>query len=756
MTAIVLLALLASTQATAAEAATAALDPRIAIVEAQSAGRNPRQALDQVERVIAEQPEWSRQVGLPYLEGRLLSRIGRNNDALQVFIRSARLSPDFQSEALLEVARGQMQAGHPEVAAGVLAAILRSPASEEQRGEAASLMVLSLNQGADCGVLARVPIEDQGVTARRRLEIARIDCQLVKRSDEKAILLGLLTQNGRDLVSMAAADRLNARWGPGLDDSERTLLGNTFHQHRDFKNAVLYLEPVVSRLPRAIDRKDFDLYYSYVRSWFWQGEFERAESGYTDLAARSERSEDQARSLYNRARSLELLGNWQLAAEQYRRAFLTDEFGDLSGSAMLAALRLEWRRGRETEADDLLVRLPSDRRWRAELSRTRLFLASSDIVRGRGDRAGYWLKRAESSKLDTLEVSYWSGRLAELENQDGVAVRHYFAVLLADAYHPLARSALTRLRTPSLVEAAAQSVQGFTLGHNLRELALAAIVLDPGHPATSIAGERLRERLLAGRTTRAVLELETVPTAEWPLWQSALSTPAERFLALGLWREGESAVRTHFPLDNLRLAYTAAQGLASDDRPNRSIYIAEILADRIPRDIPPWFLPSDLRKLIYPAPWSDIVQRETTAADVDPFLLLAILREESRFDRQATSPASARGLAQFIYPTAVQIAAEIGLANFSSEDLEDPKIAIRLAAAYLAKLDREFDPNTLAMVAAYNAGETQVKLWQALCFSQEPEEFYSKIGFKETRDYVGKVLRSRNQYREIHGKALRP
>ena len=54
------------------------------------------------------------------------------------------------------------------------------------------------------------------------------------------------------------------------------------------------------------------------------------------------------------------------------------------------------------------------------------------------------------------------------------------------------------------------------------------------------------------------------------------------------------------------------------------------------------------------------------------------------------------------------------------------------------------------MVAAYNAGENQAELWRSYCFSREPEEYFSKVGFAETRGYLSKVLESRAQYARLY------
>jgi soluble lytic murein transglycosylase len=135
----------------------------------------------------------------------------------------------------------------------------------------------------------------------------------------------------------------------------------------------------------------------------------------------------------------------------------------------------------------------------------------------------------------------------------------------------------------------------------------------------------------------------------------------------------------------------------------------------------------------------------------DAYLLYAIMREESRFDRYALSPAAARGLTQFILPTANRMASEVGLTTPIDPDLlYQPSVAISLGAAYLADLESEFDGALPATVAAYNAGEFQSRLWSAYCFSNEEAEYLTKVGFKETSAYLERVLRSREHYRELY------
>src|SRR5437660_2131251 len=115
-------------------------------------------------------------------------------------------------------------------------------------------------------------------------------------------------------------------------------------------------------------------------------------------------------------------------------------------------------------------------------------------------------------------------------------------------------------------------------------------------------------------------------------------------------------------------------------------------------------LPLSLHVLLYPRYCYDAIVDDAKKFGTDPTLLLAIMREESRFNPRAKSEAAARGLLQFIITTALQIGREIGVVNITPEDLYDPRVIIRLGAKYIGTLQQRFDGDHYAASAAYNAG----------------------------------------------------
>jgi soluble lytic murein transglycosylase len=256
--------------------------------------------------------------------------------------------------------------------------------------------------------------------------------------------------------------------------------------------------------------------------------------------------------------------------------------------------------------------------------------------------------------------------------------------------------------------------------------------------------------MVQDRGARSYLDLEVAPAAEWPLWSAPLRTGEEMILALGIWDYGAGAVRRHFPVQEPRLAFTASALLARVGETRRSILIAEVLENQIPKRIPELLRGEELGRLLYPLAHGELLVRESRRQGVDPLLLASIIREESRYDAAALSAASARGLTQFVQPTAQRIARQLGLPQVSPADLYRPEVSIALGAAYLGELGRRYDGTAPQVVAAYNAGEPQAELWRSYCRSAEVEEYYTKVGFSETRGYLTRVLGSWARYHSLY------
>jgi soluble lytic murein transglycosylase len=732
-------------------AAVTVADPRPALIEMQLAGRQ-RDALARVERELAERPEASQKLGLDYLRGHLLDALEDPRGSSDAFAAAMARTPELGAYSRYRLALEQESKGHPEVAAGLVAGVVdsRRPALLK---DAVQLLSRTLAAGGDCRLLGGLKLEELPTAQRRVLTLSQADCALRSGARELArgILVALLEENRNDDTARAAAERLAGLVSEREGGRLPLLLGLVFHQHRDFERALTQLHRALDPAEGLTEREVSEGRYAQGRSHFWQERYAPAAVVFGGLASLSRRPEDRSRSLYQQGRSYELLGEWDLAAESFRRAYMAQPEGEWSAAALFSILRLRWRRGAETQVSDIYDLLTSRREWREQALRASLFLASSDIVRGRHDRARAWLDRVpRETPEEKLEVAYWRGRTAELERDPVGAVAAYLEALRIELYHPLAQAARVRLGSDFLTKAATTEARRMAASDRFDDLYGAWLILGSGSETGKKAWRRAREILLADRTKAPLLKLTEVPVRSWPLWEAPVRRPEEMLLSLGILHEGAPAVREQFPISEPSLAFTGCRLLARGGEYERSILLAETLRLRAGERVPLIFQPRELHELLYPSPYHDILVTQTRLRGVPPTLLAAIIREESRYDRFALSPAAARGLTQFTLPTARRIAADIELTRLDPEDLYRPEIALALGAAYVANLLKDFHGAAHVSVAAYNAGEPQAGLWRSYCFSPEMAEFFTKVTFQETRSYLRRVLTSRVHYDELY------
>jgi soluble lytic murein transglycosylase len=731
----------------------AVADPRPELVELQLAGQT-RQALARVEQELAERPEASRKLGLEYLQGHLLDTLGRFPDATDAFVRTLAAASKLKLYGYYRLAVDQDRLGHPEVAAGLVAATAAGDPASPLLPEAVRLLDRTLAEGGDCQILRRLRAESMPAPQRREIQLAQGDCALRTHYPEiaRSLLVSLIEESRDDEIARLAAERLAAMISESEHGRVPMLIGFTFQQHGDFEGALRLLQRAAGK-GNALSARD--AYETQLRT----GQILRAEQRYTEaslafvrLATLAKTSADRARALYEEARSHELRGDWPAADKRYRQAYAAEPQGSSwAASALLSALRLEWRAGTEDPALSLYEKLIADPKWRSETARAALFLAASDLVRGRRDRAGAWLARARlGGRDDRVEADYWSGRQAELETNGKEAVARYLDVLRADPHHPLARSAQARLAAEPLARATAAEGRHLAASGRLDDLYSAWLLLG-GDAAGKAALRRVEQLLLADRRAAPYLRLAEVPVRRWPLWEKPLDRAEEMLLALGVWHEGGAAVRDRFPLSDPSLAFTGGLLLVRGGDFARAIAVAEALRARAPARVPLAFQPPAYRRLLYPFPYQATVLAQGRIRGVDPNLLIALLREEGHFDISMLSAASSLGLTQLSLATARRLAAQLKLAErLTPQDLYQPEVAIALSAAYLGALVKDFAGAVLPAVAAYGAGEPEAIVWRNQCFSQEPEELYTKIGTSETRAYVRRVLAGWEEYGELY------
>jgi len=305
-----------------------------------------------------------------------------------------------------------------------------------------------------------------------------------------------------------------------------------------------------------------------------------------------------------------------------------------------------------------------------------------------------WTRLAElgSAGAYRLPALYWAGRTRE--QAGGANAAELYSQILAEAprsyYGMLAVGRLGRTK----------------------EGGVSAKIALPTEPREALAEDTGFARVVMLRRLNlvedAAVELEDVV-------QGAVSDPVRLYGLAGVYVEVE---RYHMALRIMRRHF---QSMAASGDPT---------------------LPRAFWEMFYPYAWRDEMRDAAQRRGIDPYLVAAVVREESSYYPRATSRAGARGLMQLMPATARLMA--------PSGDLEDPGFNIELGTRFLAGLMREFSDPRLAL-AAYNAGPTRVRQWMSTRRSDDIEAFVEQIPFDETRLYVKKVVLSWEEYRRIYG-----
>jgi soluble lytic murein transglycosylase len=161
-------------------------------------------------------------------------------------------------------------------------------------------------------------------------------------------------------------------------------------------------------------------------------------------------------------------------------------------------------------------------------------------------------------------------------------------------------------------------------------------------------------------------------------------------------------------------------------------------------------LPTEILQVIFPLTYWPSIQRYSRAHGLDPYLVAALIAQESTFDPKIKSPANAWGLMQIVPATGRRLARSLGVRNFTTASLTNPELNLRLGTLYFSRLVKQFGGTHYAL-ASYNAGENRVVRWRAERPGVDEDEFIDDIPFPETQNYVKRILGTAENYRMLYG-----
>ena len=156
-------------------------------------------------------------------------------------------------------------------------------------------------------------------------------------------------------------------------------------------------------------------------------------------------------------------------------------------------------------------------------------------------------------------------------------------------------------------------------------------------------------------------------------------------------------------------------------------------------------------RYLFPMGFEDRLRARSKRHGLEPYLVAALIRQESEFHPGAKSHAGALGLMQIMPQTGRILFRRLGIPRFANSKLTQPDVSLRLGTFHLKEVLAQFNGNLEQALAGYNAGERRIAEWMQLGSFEDPLEFVETIPFSETRGYVQSVLRNRAMYQRLYG-----
>jgi len=182
----------------------------------------------------------------------------------------------------------------------------------------------------------------------------------------------------------------------------------------------------------------------------------------------------------------------------------------------------------------------------------------------------------------------------------------------------------------------------------------------------------------------------------------------------------------------------------------------DMAIETLKRTVPNYFaldlpsLPRTYWEGLFPKPyWTDLKKSSSENA-LDPYLVASLIRQESAFNPNAVSNKNAVGLMQLLPKVGKGVAKQEKIKHFSPAQLFMPSMNLQLGTRYFRSMVDKFGAFEYAL-AAYNAGSDRVQDWQGYGKYRDVQEFVESIPFTETREYVQAIMRNANLYRQLYG-----
>lgn len=573
------------------------------------------------------------------------------------------------------------------------------------------------------------------------------------------------------LAGAKGLDRLDSANGqfPSLLPEEHQQRAWVYQFNREFENARQHYTAIVNE--HAAGRLSADALYQIGRGYSQTNEFAEAAKWYERLQEQFPETDIARDAILQLASAYARVGKYRESASRYQYfidRFPTDERLD---RAYLNMIDIARDQGEEVEALRRAANAQDVFRGKPAEAQALFAEARIYIAREEWQTAGNALERLQ--KLPDLggtrvpggttvaEVNFLRGFVFEQLLDWPQAIDAYLSI------HDGRAEFYGWLSTERLRALADKPESKTAIAERLMRLDQSSENIDPRRRGLQDA-----IRLTSDEEKRKVLltELREVYSRlpEYSLFGTAVKIDAGRkeildkpaavrrkisdeLVFLGLYDEAAAEIEAD---GNIKDPQVLAQYYLLGNHADRTIKTAEPKY-KLPADFQIELLPSHVAEMLYPAPFADELVQNAPGRNVDPRFLLAIMRQESRFQPTVKSNVAARGLMQFISTTSSRMAGELQLAHFRQDDLYDPSIAILMGSQYVSNLFTLYPNQPAAVAASYNGGEDNMKRWIGRSKSASPGRYVPEIMYAQTKDYVYKVMSNYRVYTTLYDENLR-
>lgn len=309
-------------------------------------------------------------------------------------------------------------------------------------------------------------------------------------------------------------------------------------------------------------------------------------------------------------------------------------------------------------------------------------------------------------------------------------------MFLGDSYLVLGNDSLAR-------KAYLDCIKDFPLGyyaHRSREKLLSANLL-PKENIPLAKGTPLSEK----ETLQWIQKQQKRPGS----FSNTTFLNVQKLLDYGFVENALELFQTDYAKNSKRLDFLYAYGnlFLEANEVAQAYRLARAFQNRIDRKVLA-DAPVSVLRFLYPLPYKERVFEKAGSA-IDPYFVYSVMRQESIFDFQITSPVGARGLLQIMPATGKTLAELEGIQNFEPDNLYNAYLNIRLGIRYLIDLKQEYNNDYMYVLGNYNAGPKPAKRWQKAGEGLSWDLRAEDISYWETRDYVKRVMGNYWIYQEI-------